>query len=52
MVHGTALYSKSLQIVVVADVCVAQKAPVADVLFRKTWVVVASVAVAMKMLPG
>jgi hypothetical protein len=50
--HGTALHSKSLQIVIVLDVCVAQKAPVADVLSGKTWVFIASVAVAVKMLPG
>jgi len=52
MEHGTALLSKWLQLVVVGDVCVTQKAPIADVLSRKTWVVIAGIAVAMKMLPG
>jgi hypothetical protein len=50
--HGTALYSKSLQAVVVVNLCVGQKTPVANVLSQKTWVLVASVAIAVKMLPG
>jgi hypothetical protein len=50
--HGTALYSKSLQAIVVLDFCIGQKTPIANVLSRKTWIIVASVAIAVKMLPG
>jgi ATP/ADP translocase len=50
--HGTALYSKSLQAIVVVEFCVSQKTPIANMLSRKTWVIVASVAIAVKMLPG
>jgi len=51
MEHGTALYSKSLQAIVVVDFCVGQKTPIADMLHRKTWIIVASIAIAVKMLP-
>jgi hypothetical protein len=50
--HGAAAYSKLLKILVVLDVCVAQKAPVANVLFGKAWVRSTGIAVAMEMLPG
>ena len=52
MKHGTALYSKSLQAIVVVEFCVGQKTPIANMLSRKTWVIVTSVAIAVKMLPG
>jgi hypothetical protein len=50
--HGAAAYSKLLKILVVLDVCVAQKAPIANVLFGKAWVRSTGIAVAMEMLPG
>jgi hypothetical protein len=50
--HGTALYGKSLQAIIVIDFCVGQKTPIADMLCRKTWIIVAGVAIAVKMLPG
>ena len=52
MKHGTALYSKSLQAVVVVDFCVGQQTPIANMLSWKTWIIIASVAIAVKMLPG
>jgi hypothetical protein len=52
MKHGAALHSKSLQAVVVVDFCIGQKTPIADMLSWKTRVIVASVAIAVKMLPG
>jgi len=50
--YGTAFYSKFLQAIIVVNLCVRQKTPIANMLSRKTWVIVASVAIAMKMLPG
>jgi hypothetical protein len=50
--HGAATYGKLLKILVVLDVCVAQKAPIANVLFGKAWVCSTGISVAMEMLPG
>jgi hypothetical protein len=50
--HGTPLYSESLQAIVVVNFCVPQKTPIANVFSRETWILIASVAIAVKMLPG
>jgi hypothetical protein len=50
--HRAAAYSKFLEILVVLDVGVAQKAPIANVLFGKAWVRSTGIAVTMKVLPS
>jgi hypothetical protein len=49
--HGAPAYSKFLKVLVVFDICIAQKAPIANVLFGETWVRSTGIAIAMKMLP-
>jgi hypothetical protein len=51
MENCAAAYSKLLKALVVFDVRIAQKAPIANMLFGKTWVRSSGEAIAMKMLP-
>jgi hypothetical protein len=51
MIHRSALNSNLLESCVVAGVCIAEQAPVANVFVRQAWIVGARVAVAMQVLP-